>query len=110
MLINKEDTMNGPLNLAAYIDHTNLKPEATSQHIEALCNEAIQYGFHSVCVNPHWVSLAIGKLKNSPVQVCTVIGFPLGSNLTSTKIVETQQLFDLGTDEFDMVINIGAAK
>ena len=102
--------MNTELNLAPYIDHTCLKPEATSRHIEELCDEAIQYGFHSVCVNPSWVSLAIQKLENSPVQVCSVIGFPLGSNLANTKVIEAQQTFDLGADEFDMVMNIGAAK
>jgi len=102
--------MNTSHTLAMYIDHTNLKPEATSQHIKTLCNEAILHGFHSVCINPHWVSLATKKLKGSNVQVCTVIGFPLGNNLTSTKISEAQQTFDLGADEFDMVMNIGAAK
>ena len=105
-----KDKVNAPYNLAAYIDHTNLKPEATASHIEVLCDEAMQYNFHSVCVNPFWVSLAKKKLKNSPIQICTVIGFPLGANLTNTKIVEAQQTFDLGADEFDMVMNIGIAK
>lgn len=102
--------MNAQYNLAAYIDHTNLKPDATAYQIEVLCDEAIQYNFYSVCVNPCWISLAHKKLKNSSVQICTVIGFPLGANLTSTKIAESQQTFDLGVDEFDMVMNIGAAK
>lgn len=98
------------LNLAAYIDHTNLRPEAMSHHIEKLCDEAIHYAFHSVCINPCWVSFAAKSLENSPVKVCTVIGFPLGNSLTSSKVVEAQQTFDCGADEFDMVMNIGAAK
>ncbi len=102
--------MEPQINLAEYIDHTNLKPEAISNHINALCDEAMEYGFHSVCVNPYWVSLAVKKLEAFPVKVCTVIGFPLGNTLSITKITEAQQTFDLGADEFDMVMNIGAAK
>lgn len=97
-------------NLAAYIDHTNLKPEATKLNIEKLCEEAVHYHFHAVCVNPSWVSFAKKMLINSPVKVCTVIGFPLGANLTATKITEAKHTFELGADEFDMVMNIGAAK
>lgn len=108
--ISKNDPENRPLNLATYIDHTNLKPEATAYQIELLCDEALQYNFYSVCVNPYWVSLASKRLKSSPIKICTVIGFPLGANLTSTKIVEAQQTLDLGADEFDMVMNIGKAK
>lgn len=96
--------------LAAYIDHTNLKPEATSLDIERLCEEASQYGFHSVCVHPCWVLLAVKKLENTSVNVCTVIGFPLGGNLSSTKVLETRKCLDLGANEFDMVINVGAVK
>jgi len=102
--------MNIPVNLAEYIDHTNLKPEATFQDINQLCNEAIEHGFHSICVNPHWISVISKKLENSPVKICTVIGFPLGNNLTATKVFEAKQALDLGADEFDMVMNIGAAK
>lgn len=97
-------------NLAAYIDHTNLKPEATKLHIEKLCEEALQYRFHAVCVNPFWVSFAKKKLMNTQVKVCTVIGFPLGANIITTKIAEAKHSFDLGADEFDVVMNIGAAK
>ena len=97
-------------DLASYIDHTNLKPDATSRDIELLCEEAIKYGFHSVCINPCWVPFSVEALKNSSVRVCTVIGFPLGCNLSSTKITEAQECFNLGSDEFDMVINVGALK
>ena len=102
--------MDTSYNLASYIDHTNLKPEATSGHIATLCNEAIQYNFYSVCVNPYWISFAHKRLEKTAVKICTVIGFSLGANLTNTKVSEAQQTFDQGADEFDMVMNVGAAK
>ncbi|MGM0440132.1 MAG: deoxyribose-phosphate aldolase [Chlamydiota bacterium] len=102
--------MDENLILAKYIDHTNLRPEATVKDIQALCFEAIRYGFHSVCVNPCWVKLARETLEDSSVKVCTVIGFPLGANLSNTKVSEMKQALDHGADEFDMVINLGWAK
>lgn len=92
------------------IDHTLLKAFATEKDIEKLCQEAIQYNFKSVCVNPANVSLANELLKNSDVLVCTVIGFPLGANTMETKWMETQDAVNNGADEIDMVINIGKAK
>lgn len=92
------------------IDHTLLKAFATEKDIKKLCEEAIQYNFKSVCVNPTNVSLASELLKNSDVLVCTVIGFPLGANTMETKWMETQDAVNNGADEIDMVINIGKAK
>ncbi len=92
------------------IDHTLLKAFATEKDIEKLCQEAIEYNFKSVCVNPANVSLASELLKNSDVLVCTVIGFPLGANTMETKWMETQDAINNGADEIDMVINIGKAK
>ena len=98
------------MKLNKYIDHTLLKPEATKTQIENLCKEAIKYDFVSVCVNPTHVAYCAKLLKNSDVKVCTVIGFPLGSNTTETKVFETKNAIENGADEIDMVINIGALK
>jgi deoxyribose-phosphate aldolase len=92
------------------IDHTLLKPEATSEQIEKLCKEAIEYGFASVCVNPCRVRQAAGLLKGSDVKVCTVVGFPFGASTSETKAFETRDAIANGADEVDMVINIGALK
>ena len=97
-------------NIAAMIDHTLLKPEATRQQIESLCQEAKEYKFASVCVNPTWVSTAKELLQGSGVMVCTVIGFPLGATTSETKAFETKNAIEHGADEVDMVINIGALK
>jgi deoxyribose-phosphate aldolase len=97
-------------NIAAMIDHTLLKPEATRQQIESLCQEAKEYKFASVCVNPTWVSTAKKLLQGSGVMVCTVIGFPLGATTTETKAFETKNAIENGAEEVDMVINIGALK
>ncbi|MCM3114880.1 deoxyribose-phosphate aldolase [Neobacillus sp. MER 74] len=97
-------------NIAAMIDHTLLKPEATKHQIEALCQEAKEYKFASVCVNPTWVSTAKELLQGSGVMVCTVIGFPLGATTSETKAFETKNAIDHGAEEVDMVINIGALK
>lgn len=97
-------------NIAKMIDHTLLKPEATKQQIEALCEEAREYNFASVCVNPTWVSFSAEKLKGSDVKVCTVIGFPLGATTPETKAFETKNAIENGAEEIDMVINIGALK
>jgi len=97
-------------NIAAMIDHTLLKPEATKPQIEALCHEAKEYKFASVCVNPTWVSTAKELLQGSGVMVCTVIGFPLGATTSETKAFETKNAIENGAEEVDMVINIGALK
>ncbi len=97
-------------NLASYIDHTLLKADSTKEQIEMLCQEAKQYQFASVCVNPAYVSLAYSLLKNTPVKVCTVIGFPLGATTTKVKAYEASQAVSEGAQEIDMVINIGALK
>lgn len=95
---------------AALIDHTLLKPEATESDIKKLCNEAIQFGFASVCVNPAWVKKAAEFLNGSNVPVCTVIGFPLGATLADVKAYEARRAIFNGAREVDMVINIGALK
>ena len=92
------------------IDHTLLKQDATSEQIAKLCEEARQYDFMSVCVNPAYVPLASTLLNGSDVKVCTVIGFPLGMNLTKTKIEEAKLCISQGADEIDMVINVGMLK
>jgi deoxyribose-phosphate aldolase len=97
-------------NIAAMIDHTLLKAEATRQQIETLCKEARENKFFSVCVNPTWVSTAKELLAGSGVKVCTVIGFPLGATTSETKVFETTNAIEHGAEEVDMVINIGALK
>lgn len=94
----------------SYIDHTNLKMDACIRDIEKLCDEAIKYQFASVCVHPYYVSLASELLKDTNVDVCTVIGFPLGMNTTATKVYEAIGAVENGATEIDMVINIGALK
>jgi deoxyribose-phosphate aldolase len=95
---------------AALIDHTLLKPEAAEADIRKLCDEAAQFGFASVCVNPSWVKTAAQFLKGSGVPVCTVIGFPLGATLPDVKAYEARRAIFNGAREVDMVINIGALK
>jgi len=92
------------------IDHTLLKPEATSAQVEQLCQEAKAHGFAAVCVNAVHTTLAARLLQDSPVVVCTVVGFPLGASLTETKVFEAKQALVRGAAEIDMVINIGALK
>lgn len=96
--------------LAAYIDHTILKPEATPTDIENLCNEARQYQFAAVCVNPVYVKLAADLLTGSGVAVCAVVGFPLGANATAVTCFETKQAIKDGATEIDMVIHVGGLK
>lgn len=93
-----------------YIDHTLLKPEATEKEIHDLCEEAIEYDFMSVCVQPYWVSKVSAFLNDTDVKVCTVVGFPHGANTKEVKAFEAKQAVQKGADEVDMVINIGAAK
>lgn len=94
--------------IAKYIDHTLLKPEATRTEIRKLCEEAAEYGFASVCVNPCWVRFCSDILRGTGVFVCTVVGFPLGANKSETKRFEAEKALDDGATELDMVINIGA--
>jgi deoxyribose-phosphate aldolase len=96
--------------LASMIDHTLLKPEATTVQIEQLCDQARRFSFASVCVNPTRVKLCARLLQGSPVRVCAVVGFPLGANLPEIKAFETEQAIRDGATEIDMVINIGALK
>ena len=96
--------------LAQYIDHTVLKPDTTQSQITQLCREAKEFNFASVCVNPTWVPLCVELLEDSPVLVCTVVGFPLGANTTETKALEAEELVSLGAAEIDMVLNIGNLK
>ena len=94
-------------SIAALIDHTLLKPEATAADIRKICAEARQYGFASVCVNPYWIRLVAGELAGSTVKVCSVVGFPLGANATEIKVAETIAAIRDGAQEIDMVLNIG---
>lgn len=93
-----------------YIDHTLLRSSATVEEIAKLCQEAKEYEFFSVCLNPAYIEVAKQYLQDSNVKVCTVIGFPLGANTIETKVFETRNAIILGADEVDMVINIGQAK
>lgn len=96
--------------VAKFIDHTLLKPEATRQQIDQLCREAAEYGFASVCVNPTYVKQCANLLKGTSVKVCTVVGFPLGTHVADIKSLETRRAIRDGAREIDMVINIGALK
>ncbi|MBV6683870.1 deoxyribose-phosphate aldolase [Bacillus sp. JRC01] len=96
--------------IANMIDHTLLKPESTKEQVEILCQEAKEYTFASVCVNPTWVSYAHELLEGTQVKVCTVIGFPLGASTPEVKAFETKDAIANGATEVDMVINIGALK
>jgi deoxyribose-phosphate aldolase len=101
---------NIPGDLARYIDHTLLKPDATEEQVRTLCAEAREYNFRSVCVNPTWVSLAANLLRGSEVLTCTVVGFPLGANEPQIKAMEARRAIRSGAREIDMVLNIGAMK
>lgn len=97
-------------NFASMIDHTLLKQDATQDQILKICEEAKEYVFASVCVNPTWVKYCAELLKGTEVKVCTVIGFPLGASTSATKAFETKDAIENGATEIDMVINIGALK
>jgi deoxyribose-phosphate aldolase len=97
-------------NIASMIDHTILKPNATSAEIEQLCGEALEYSFCSVCINPTHVARCRILLSGSKVKVCSVIGFPLGASTTASKAFEAKDAESMGAEEIDMVINIGALK
>ena len=95
------------MNIAKYIDHTLLKPEATRKDVDKLCGEALEHGFYSVCINGCRVKYAAELLDPSDVKVCAVIGFPLGACTTKIKAMETKTAISDGADEIDMVMNIG---
>lgn len=96
--------------LAAMIDHTLLKPDATKPEIVKVCAEAKKFGFASVCVNPYWVPVVAAELAGTAVKTCTVIGFPLGANTTEVKVRETEIALRAGAQEIDMVMNVGALR
>lgn len=93
--------------LAKYLDHTNLKPDATEASIRQTCEEAIKYNTASVCINSHWIPLAAELLKDTTVNPITVVGFPLGATNTETKVYEAITAIDDGAEEIDMVLNVG---
>jgi len=97
-------------NAAKLIDHTLLKPDATRNQVATLCREAVHYGFHAVMVNPVNVAQATTLVRGTAVKVGTVVGFPLGANLTVTKLLEAETALRQGAHELDMVMNIGALK
>jgi len=99
-----------PKDLAEYIDHTLLRPDASEADIDRLCDEAVEYGFAAVCINPVWVPRAAGRLRGAGVTVASVIGFPLGANTPEIKAMEARRALRDGAREIDMVINIGALK
>ncbi|VTS31215.1 deoxyribose-phosphate aldolase [Streptococcus dysgalactiae] len=98
------------MKINKYIDHTLLKADSVQSQFDQLIDEAKTYDFASVCVNPCWVAYAAEALKDSDVKVCTVVGFPLGATTSATKAFETKDAIANGTDEIDMVINIGLLK
>ena len=99
-----------PADLHRYIDHTLLKPEATAAEIDRICDEAVEFQFASVMINPSWVKHAAGRLRGTGVAVGTVVGFPLGAHTPEVKAMEARQALRDGATEVDMVINIGALK
>ena len=98
------------MNYNKYIDHTLLKPDCTDAQIDKLCEEAKQYDFASVCVNPGYIVRCAELLKGTDVKVCTVVGFPLGATSTYSKIEETKKAIEDGATEIDMVINVSRLK
>src|SRR5208337_1539401 len=117
MSVNSSVIAGAPANLvsdwrsaARLIDHTLLKPEATRQEVIVLCDEAVRYGFCSVMVNPTNVAFAATQVRGTSVKVGTVVGFPLGANLTATKLAEAEATLRNGAHELDAVLNIGALK
>ncbi|MBN2899295.1 MAG: deoxyribose-phosphate aldolase [Clostridia bacterium] len=98
------------MSIAKFIDHTILKPETSRDAVIQVCDEAKEYGFFSVCVNPYYVALVSDQLKESDVKVTSVIGFPLGASISEVKAFEATKSIEDGADEIDMVINIAALK
>lgn len=98
------------MNLASYIDHTLLKPEAKREDVLKICEEAVEYNFYSVCVNANYVKTVADAVRGSDVKVTAVVGFPLGATTSTTKAFETNEAIENGANEIDMVMNIGALK
>ncbi len=98
------------ININEYIDHTNLKPDATKMAVDQLCGEALEYNFKAVCVSPYFVKHAFEKLKHSDVKVATVIGFPMGYSCAAAKVEEVKRALNDGAHELDVVVNIQAIK
>jgi deoxyribose-phosphate aldolase len=105
-----KNQLDNPKVIASLVDHTLLKPEADRAAVMRACEEAREWSFASVCINPCWVRLAAEMLRGSAVRVCTVIGFPFGANDARTKIAETEKALSDGANELDMVQNIGALR
>lgn len=99
-----------PQEIARFIDHTLLKPDAVEADIRRLCQEAKEFGFYAVCVNSSFVGLCVQELKGTPVRVASVVGFPLGAMESASKAFETKRAVELGAREIDMVLPIGALK
>ena len=99
-----------PASLAQYIDHTVLKPDVPPETIDRLCDEAMEYHFAAVCLNPVWVQRAARRVRGSGVKVASVVGFPLGANVPEIKAMEARRAIRDGAREIDMVMNIGALK
>lgn len=99
-----------PTDLAGFIDHTLLKPDATASEIDRMCDEALAHGFASVCVNPTWAKRVADAVRGSDVRTCVVVGFPLGASMAEIKAMEARRAIRSGADEIDMVINVGALK
>ena len=99
-----------PDDLAKYIDHTLLKPEATLEQIDELCDQAVEHGFYSVCVNSSWVEHCVRRLQGTDVRTCAVVGFPLGAMDARSKGFGARNAVAAGAKEIDMVINVGALK
>lgn len=98
------------MNLPKYIDHTTLKPNVQKEEVLRLCKEAKEYSFASVCVNEFYTKLVSDELAGTDVLTCTVVGFPLGASTSAVKAFETEKAVEMGADEIDMVINVGALK
>jgi len=99
-----------PTDLAGFIDHTLLKPDASAAEVDRMCDEAMEYRFASVCVNPAWAKRVAERLRGSDVVTCSVVGFPLGATMPEVKAVEARRALRDGAREIDMVVNIGALK
>lgn len=99
-----------PEDLARFIDHTLLKPDATAAEIDRLCDEAVRYGFAAVCVNPTWARRCAQRLRGTPVRVASVVSFPFGASVPEVKAAEARRAIRDGAREIDMVMNVGALK
>ena len=110
MIDNTEKKQFSSREMAKYIDHTLLKPEAPKSAYDKLCEEAIEYGFIAVCVNSSWVPMVAERLRSTEIKICSVIGFPLGAMHRESKAFEAKKAIEDGATELDMVMNVGALK